>query len=530
MPHQPPFMPDPKALRHKAVVGLLAGSTVLAPSAASAFCGFFVAAADAQLFNNASQVVIVHDEGNTVLTMVNNYRGEPRSFALVVPVPVILEKEMVRVTDIKAVDHLDAFSAPRLAEYFDPDPCARNEYRAKRKSAAAPSAVMEADEAPRDRASLGVTVEATYTVGEYDIVILSAKQSDGLEVWLRQEKYNIPAGASRALNPYVKSGMKFFVAKVNLEEQAKAGFKTLRPLQFAYPDERFMLPVRLGMLNADGDQDILAYVITPEYRAETVNYKNPKLPTDLDVPTFIKQDFKRFYRDLFTKQVRNESGKAVFTEYAWNMSWCDPCASEPLSADELEKLGVWWLRPQRAERTRTPAPTSLQQLKVATLNRIKALRETNADLAQRLLAQYAESATTDDLRALTRIYDEAEADAASAPPPPPPGPVRAFVTRLHARYNANTFPEDLMLKVTKDNTNFQARYVMRHPFLSGESCEATEGYLKSVGERQEREIDNLVTLTGWSRPDIQPKMQQLPGKKAPADPTWRNKIKNLFRE
>jgi hypothetical protein len=30
---------------------------------------------------------------------------------------------MVRVIDPKVVRHLDAYSAPRLVEYFDPDPC-----------------------------------------------------------------------------------------------------------------------------------------------------------------------------------------------------------------------------------------------------------------------------------------------------------------------------------------------------------------------------------------------------------------------
>jgi hypothetical protein len=34
---------------------------------------------------------------------------------------------------------------------------------------------------------------------------------------------------------------------------------------------------------------------------------------------------------------------AVFLEYAWDMNWCDPCASEPLSRDELKKIGVFWL-------------------------------------------------------------------------------------------------------------------------------------------------------------------------------------------
>src|SRR5207237_9005956 len=100
--------------------------------------------------------------------------------------------------------------------------------------------------------ALGVTVEARYTVGEYDIAILSATESTGLEKWLRLEGYRIPSGVGKTLQPYIRQNLKFFVARVNLAEQAKTGFSYLRPLQFAFESERFMLPVRLGTLNPKG--------------------------------------------------------------------------------------------------------------------------------------------------------------------------------------------------------------------------------------------------------------------------------------
>jgi len=31
--------------------------------------------------------------------------------------------------------------------------------------------------------------------------------------------------------------------------------------------------------------------------------------------------------------------RAVFLEYAWDMGWCDPCAADPLSQEELRRLG-----------------------------------------------------------------------------------------------------------------------------------------------------------------------------------------------
>src|SRR2546421_3569645 len=96
-----------------------------------------------------------------------------------------------------------------------------------------------------DRAnSLGVTIEARYTVGEYDILILSAKESGGLETWLVQNGYSVPRGAHEVLGSYIGQNMKFFVAKVNLKEHSQLGFSTLRPLQVAYESPKFMLPIR----------------------------------------------------------------------------------------------------------------------------------------------------------------------------------------------------------------------------------------------------------------------------------------------
>ena len=102
---------------------LLLSLVLLWPNLGYSFCGFYVARADAKLYNSASQVVVARDEDKTVITMVNNFKGDLKEFAMVIPVPTVLEKEMVRVIEPKVVEHLDAYSAPRLVEYHDPDPC-----------------------------------------------------------------------------------------------------------------------------------------------------------------------------------------------------------------------------------------------------------------------------------------------------------------------------------------------------------------------------------------------------------------------
>src|SRR5215813_13258266 len=308
-----------------------------------AFCGFYVAKADTKLFNRASQVVLVRDGDRTVMTMANDFEGEPSEFAVVIPVPTFLKREQIHVGEKSLVDHLDAYSAPRLVEYFDQNPCALYEYAQRAlPMAAAPANMAKMD--ARGAKALGVTIEAQYTVGEYDILILSAQQSSGLETWLQQNGYKIPAGASEVIGSYLKQNMRFFVAKVNLGEHSKLGFTYLRPLQVAYESPKFMLPIRLGMVNAKGTQDLFVYALTRNGRVETTNYRTVKLPADMELPVYLKQptEFSSFYKAMFTRQVDSQDGHAVFLEYAWDMKWCDPCAADPLSNDELRRLGVFW--------------------------------------------------------------------------------------------------------------------------------------------------------------------------------------------
>ena len=422
-------------MAHKWIYGAATLALAAGVKAAFGFCGFYVAKADTKLFNKASQVALVRLDDKTVMTMANDFRGDPKEFAIVIPVPTFLEKDQIHVGDKALLDHLDAYSAPRLVEYFDEDPCRPPILYAMPSAAAqAPAAKMAREK------SLGVTVEARYTIGEYDILILSAKESTGLETWLTQNGYRTPPGASAVLGSYIKQGMRFFVAKVNLKEQAKLGFQYLRPLQVAYESPKFMLPIRLGTVNADGPQELFVYALTQKGRVETTNYRTVRLPSGMDLPVYVKSKFPDFYKAMFAEQVRREDMRSVFLEYAWDMAWCDPCAADPLSREELRQLGVFWL--------------------------------------------------------------------ADGPPAQGQAP-QVFLTRLHVRYDAAHFPEDLAFQETGDRQNFQARYVLRHPWKEAKdakSCPAADQYGKELARRHESEAQALATLTGWHIEDIRRSM------------------------
>src|SRR4026209_2045833 len=105
----------------------LGTALLLATTQTDAFCGFYVSGADAKLFNNATQVVLMRDGTRTVLSMQNDYEGPPEGFALVVPVPVVLQKENVKTLPRDVFDRIDRLSAPRLVEYWEQDPCPKGD-------------------------------------------------------------------------------------------------------------------------------------------------------------------------------------------------------------------------------------------------------------------------------------------------------------------------------------------------------------------------------------------------------------------
>ncbi len=425
-----------KGGRRLAAVGAIAltaaSGAALLPSPAGAFCGFFVSGADAALSNNASQVVLLRKGSHTVMSMSNNYKGPPQDFAMVVPVPVVLQKEQVKTLSPSVFQRVDQLSAPRLVEYWEQDPCyvpppvPRRRFFAK--SAAEP---LSAPVTPAP-ANFGVKIEAKFEVGEYQILILSARESGGLEAWLRLSKYKIPNGAAAALAPYIRDQMKFFVAKVDIQKVTRDshGLVVLSPLRFSFDSAELRLPVRLGLLNSDGQQDLLVYVLHPEKRFEVANYPNLFIPTNLEVTNEVRKSFPSFYAELFDETLRKNNGRGVITEYSWQTTSCDPCPTPPLEASDLYTLGDDSFAGAAAASSGAAGGPSAQQPYYGS---------PPSYVLTRLHTRYDQKALSDDL-----IFREA---------PPLQG----------GRANFDGGLGDQGAKVEKTGSNnFQGRYIIRH--------------------------------------------------------------------
>jgi hypothetical protein len=252
----------------------------------------------------------------------------------------------------------------------------------------------------------------------------------------------------------VRDRSKFFVARVDIRKVRRdaKGVVQLSPLRFSFDASELRLPVRLGLLNAAGKQDLIIYVIHPSSRFEVANYANVFIPTNLEVGDGVRAAFPAFYAELFDALIDKSGKRAVVTEYAWQTTSCDPCPVPPLSLDDISTLGLDVLEGIGAT-PGTPAPIAPGTTKPGVTGRV-------------------------------------------APPPPPPrftGAQPSWVlTRLHTRYSPETLSEDLIFReagavvggrgfgsVNDDMTatgtsgpnNFQARYIIRHYWTQPVACE-----------------------------------------------------------
>lgn len=510
-------------------LGLVAAffTTVLAAREADAFCGFYVSGADTKLYNNATHVVLMREGTKTVLSMQNNYEGPPEGFAMVVPVPVVLQKANVKTLSRELFEKIDELTAPRLVEYWEQDPCGGlggsmgaigfgrgGGGRAEAKATAS--------------TSLGVTVEAQFDVGEYEIVILSAKDSGGLDTWLKQESYKIPEGAEPYFRPYVQSGSKFFVARVDPKRvKFDKGQAQLSPLRFHYDSAEFSLPVRLGLINSRGSQDLIINILASE-RYEPANYPSVTIPTNLDLAEGSKEHFARFYAELFDRTLE-KTPKSIVTEYSWDAGSCDPCPGPALWPQDFAMLGADVVpsagkptNPQvTIERSKgSVSPATVDLIARRFKSRVDSCwssaqsRTPKTGAVDVSLAWGADGKVTDAKIAKNETGDQEVADCVKkafdgALLPNEAGSMTASydltlvaqptyqswtVTRLHARYSKESLGEDIVFRKAKaiqggreepdehgklsitakvldsGTNNFQGRYAIRHPWIGPLDC------------------------------------------------------------
>ncbi len=386
-----------------------------------------------------------HDD-QTVLSMQNSYQGPLEDFAMVVPVPEILQKENVKTLPKEIFDTVDQMSAPRLVEYWERDPCRSVDGFLPEGAGIRGRGLGGLATSGRGTGGGGyVEVAAEFKVGEYDIQVLETNDATTLDTWLKKNKYSIPDRAAPFFTPYVESGMFFFVAKVDAEKvKFEDGRAVLSPLRFQYRSKDFNLPIRLGMINSKGKQDLLVYILAQNQRYEVANYPNVTIPTNLEVRTEVRDDFANFYEALFSRTVE-ENPRAVVTEYAWQATKCDPCPTGAVA----NSFGTT-RRGMRGRRSFVGGglqPQTFATLGADVLN-LTGWNYVNGWVLTRLHARYAPDDIGEDL-----VFKKAKALNGGR--------------QIDKGSEPGTLRQDAILARINQ---FQGRYIIRHEWEGGTEC------------------------------------------------------------
>ncbi len=107
--------------------------------------------------------------------------------------------------------------------------------------------------------------------------------------------------------------MRLVVAQVdtNRIELVGGDRAQLSPIRFWTEQPYVKIPDRVGLINAGGkQQELIVYVLDPEQRYESKNYKNLFPPTNVEVDFSVKERIGEFYAACKTSFCRRTRARS----------------------------------------------------------------------------------------------------------------------------------------------------------------------------------------------------------------------------
>ncbi|HYP78605.1 MAG TPA: DUF2330 domain-containing protein [Polyangiaceae bacterium] len=491
---------------------------LLSAAPARAFPGFLASKTSTAIKVNSTQIVLMKKGNVTAVTVMSDYEGPLEPFAMVLVVPADVSADHVTTLKREYVDRLDSISAPRFHEYWEQDPCdpgpVEQEWQRNMKADAS-SAFLGGGDMPQSTQKvakeLSLDVQAKQKEGEYSFTLLGKDES--VAGWLKSKGYAVPAGAEQAVQPYLQAGMRLVVAQVDTKRIELVGGDRaqLSPIRFWTEQPYTSIPDRAGLVNAGGKQELIVYVLDPEQRYESKNYKNLFPPTNVEVDFSVKERIGEFYAAL-QDIIEQKSPGSFLNEFAWPSDGCgQPCATEPIVIAELLSLG--------GDVFELSVPKEEKQPKVPELTKeeVAAFKEATKDLKPKERKAKEKQAKEDRKTVAARQALL--------------GRHKYVVSRVHYRYDAKSLPNDPQFGpasgaveggvaqpkgqkgeasvdvVPASQNKFQVRYNNFHPWVPVIQCPNPDRYRWGKAPRDYRGLRKTwiaEDLTRKSRTQIKP--------------------------
>ena len=300
---------------------LAALAAILAPAPAAALPAVLVGAAPMRPRSHNTHLVVVQDGERTTMALQFDVLAVPMDLMIVLPIHGEIDPGSLKTLDRRLFERLDHLAAPRLEHVWEQDPCA-------------PSAPTDAP-----TASLPPTGPrphpATFSDGEYDFAVLGRVGAGELETWLRALGFPMYDAHHAALAEHFAAGAQFVVARVDRQQVHfnARGHAVLSPFRVSFvADPGWRLPLRAGLLHADGAQDLVIHGLA---RGRRLTLDRPTAPPvgDLDLTAAAADRFPAVHAAVSAATRAHTDARALVEHAA-------PLAPDALAAEELTALGV----------------------------------------------------------------------------------------------------------------------------------------------------------------------------------------------
>lgn len=462
---------------------LISISVLLCCVKALALPGFYVGKNPNKRVSHASFVLIMNKAEQSAVSVMTDYDGPFEPFALVLAVPGDVTVDHIVTLRREYVDRVDQISAPRFHEFWETDPCdpakAQQEWeRDLRVSTSADNFLGgSADIGPTKKVpkEMLLNVKSEQKQGEYTFLMPEEDQS--FLDFAKGRGWVFTPPLEQAVAEYQGKGLKFVLAEIDPNRVELIGGEKaqLSPIRFWTSQPYRNIPDRLGLLSANGPQELFVLVLDPDKRFVPTNYEVSYPPTNVQVDFVVKERMGEFFGALHDMWLAKHP-KTWWLEFAWSADGCgQPCPNEPLMINELLTLGgdVFELSVPDDEKNPKPPPLTDEE---------KASRKNDLDLAKPADRYKLKLQMDEDRKELYRRKALLERQ-------------HYVITRLHHRVSDATLPTDVQLGPVDgglqggvflptgpkgeislevkpaDVERMQTRYLFFHPWKGMQACE-----------------------------------------------------------
>lgn len=211
---------------------------------------------------NAERILFaVHDDGTITAHVQIQYRGDPESFAWVVPVPGV---PAVEDSSMEVFEALDAQTAQQVlypANEQCPVPSSSDTgcgCASRSLSTSGAGGGIAADGVGGGQGS--VTVFAHDFTENYEFHVIGGQDTAELVTWLQDEDYNVSDNMTPTMDAYNSEDMRFLALKLQSDKDAR----DIVPVAMTYEATAPMIPLQLTAVAAQPYMGILVWVLAEQ--------------------------------------------------------------------------------------------------------------------------------------------------------------------------------------------------------------------------------------------------------------------------